>query len=315
MTVGVIVVSWNSASTLRECLEAARAQVLASGESVRVLVVDNASEDDSVAIARAVPGVELIENTGNSGFAHANNQAWTALADCSRMMLLNPDCVMDAGCLDQLVAALHRRADIGIAAARLRYPDGTDQSFARRLPSVGSHWWCVTTLGATLDTRFLGQRHQRRRWYSVEFADPSRDVEVEAAAAACVVLRRTDAGRTLFDERFPLLYNDVDLYWRLRGAGKGTLVVADATARHAYGKSLREVPRARLQAEEVRSAVTFARLHWGVGARVGLRLCLLVDLAFCLVSGRVRQRDQDVQRARGIAGGLRLPGGARPWLS
>lgn len=70
--VSVIIVSWNVAPLLRRCLRSLVAD--APDPSLQVIVVDNASSDDSVAMLRAeFPWVELIANDANLGFARASN--------------------------------------------------------------------------------------------------------------------------------------------------------------------------------------------------------------------------------------------------
>src|SRR5207302_602546 len=153
----------------------------------------------------------------NLGYAAANNLAFGKTSG-DHVLLLNPDCVMSPDCVPTLLAHLDATPDCGAAAATLRYPDGRPQAFARRGVTVQSAWWCLTETGARLDVRMLHGRHQQRRWYA-DLLPSDRVVRVDAAAAACVLLRRQDVGPTLFDERFPLLYNDTDLYRRLRDRG------------------------------------------------------------------------------------------------
>jgi GT2 family glycosyltransferase len=84
---GIVIVTYNSADFLRPCLESALAA------STRVGVVDNASADNSVEVARSYRGVHLIANRTNRGFAAAVNQGVVAL-DTSFVLLLNPDAVI-----------------------------------------------------------------------------------------------------------------------------------------------------------------------------------------------------------------------------
>src|SRR5262249_7624640 len=75
---GVIIVSYNTCELLRACLESLRACTL----PLRIVVVDNASRDDSAAMVRAAfPEVELIALDRNAGFAAGNNIGLNLLFD------------------------------------------------------------------------------------------------------------------------------------------------------------------------------------------------------------------------------------------
>src|SRR5689334_19955558 len=103
LDIGIVIVNWNTRDLLRDCLKS-----LAAGDpSVqrRVIVVDNASTDNSAAMVRAeFPDVEVIENPTNGGFSQANNLGLRRLGfvdkgnvapDAPRYaLLLNPDTVV-----------------------------------------------------------------------------------------------------------------------------------------------------------------------------------------------------------------------------
>ena len=104
--IAVVIVSWNTADLLADCL---RGLPSAADEPLDVIVVDNASSDDSVAKARAL-GARVIVNAANAGYARANNQGWRAAdAQADVVVLLNSDTLVPAGALGRLAAAL--RAD------------------------------------------------------------------------------------------------------------------------------------------------------------------------------------------------------------
>ena len=84
--VSVLVVTHNSAGTLRQTLEPI------AGGNVEVIVVDNASTDHSVEIAASYDGVKVVRSPGNLGFGRGSNLA-ASHATCELLLLLNPDCV------------------------------------------------------------------------------------------------------------------------------------------------------------------------------------------------------------------------------
>jgi GT2 family glycosyltransferase len=108
--VSLVLVTYNSDRELTACMDALAGL---DYEPFEVIVVDNASQDDSVAVAQARAGVEVIVNARNEGFGAACNLG-AARAGGELIMFLNPDIVMTPGCLTTLVAHLRERPDAGI---------------------------------------------------------------------------------------------------------------------------------------------------------------------------------------------------------
>lgn len=314
MAISIIVVTWNNETEIRACLDAALTQREVDAD---VIVVDNASTDSTRHILDDYRDrVRIVAMDHNSGYAAANSLA-ARQSTGELLLLLNPDCTMDPDCAATLADHLAATPACGVAAAMLRYPDGRPQAFARREITLRSAWWCLTEMGSRWDVKRLRGRHRLHRWYADGFAGSASDaVTVDTAAAACVMLRRRDVEGELFDDRFPLLYNDSDLYRRLRLRGLSAQVVPAAGAVHHYGTGLARVPAARMRAEAVRSLLRYADRWWSPAGRVGLRLALLLDCFGCAVLIALRRRPQPARVAlRGTWGGLGLPGGARPWLA
>jgi GT2 family glycosyltransferase/acetyltransferase-like isoleucine patch superfamily enzyme len=315
--VSILVVTWNSAEDIEACLDSALAQASAT-LSVEVVVVDNASTDGTAKRLEAYQDratVVLLEE--NTGYAAGNNYA-AALAAGRHLLLLNPDCALDPGAASHLVGSLDSTPGLGAAAAMLRNPDGSAQLFARRDVSLPLALWAFTATGVWLDGRFRGGRHRRHRTYA-DVWPPAHDVDVDCPAAAAVAVPRVLVTREqLFDEGLPLLFNDADLYRRLRHECYAVRVVVAAGATHGYGTGLRQVGIERMRAETVASLQTYVTAAWGGLRRSALTTALLLDalLALCLLTflrgpGRATAR----QTVRGTLGGLGLPGGARPWLA
>jgi GT2 family glycosyltransferase len=121
----ILIVNYNAATVLGDCLASLPAG--AGRLSHEIIVVDNASTDDSVALIRArFPAVQLLANAKNVGFAAANNQA----ADAARgeyLLLLNPDTLVRPGALETLVAYAEAHPTLGTLGPRLLNADGTPQ--------------------------------------------------------------------------------------------------------------------------------------------------------------------------------------------
>lgn len=163
-----------------------------------VIVVDNASKDDSVAAIRdGITGVTLIAKDHNLGFGGGNNRA-AREARAPILCMLNPDARVTGGWLDPLMAALDEPG-VGAVAPALVGADGELQEVG----AVVDHWGYTGPIG----TRGFGQPVRM----------PAGRVVVDYASAACLLMR-TDVFRSLegFDPTYRLAYyEDLDLCMRL----------------------------------------------------------------------------------------------------
>ena len=210
--VSIIVLNWNSRVFLNSCLSSLTAQKY---PEFTITVVDNASTDDSVAfIRRHFPGVHLLANRQNLGFAAGMNVALGQL-NSDVAVLFNPDAVVADDWLQHLVTPIMEDDRIGIAGCKIFYPDG------KRLQHAGGY---ITHPRASpahygLDENDIGQY------------DSVRDVEYVTGAA--MALRRTALEEVgLFDEGFFLYYEEVDLCLRVAGRGYRVVYVPDAVVLH-----------------------------------------------------------------------------------
>lgn len=117
----MVVVNWNRAEMLRECLQSLGLQVGDDGRrlSIEVIVVDNGSTDHSAGVVReAFPDVLLLENQYNLGYCAANNQGIRA-AHGSFIALLNNDAAADPKWISHLLTAFRESPEIGMAASKI----------------------------------------------------------------------------------------------------------------------------------------------------------------------------------------------------
>ncbi len=228
MSVAAIVVCYRSAGVVERCL--------GSLGGMPAVVVDNASHDGTVEIARRMPNVECIANDRNRGFAAAVNQA-AARRKEEYLMLVNPDVELlgDAWAL----ARACRDAGADIAGGRLRNADGSEQRGfeIRRFPTP-----MALAFEALAINRLLPWNPVNRRYRYLD-RDPAKCGEVEQPAGAFLVFRRAlwvKLGG--FDERFyPAWFEDVDFCRRARGAGAKIVFAPGAEGRHEGGHSFRTV--------------------------------------------------------------------------
>ena len=311
-------VTYNSGPEIEACMVAALSQEL-PGRAIEIIAVDNASTDDSLERLRAFGDrLTLVEHERNAGFAAAMNVA-LHLSTGDAVLLLNPDCVMDPHCVAALCDHLEAAPGTAVAAAMLRFPDGRPQLFARREPTLGDVVWGLTHVGRRVDRRWRNGRGLARRQYADVFEGGlDKPVPVDCPAAACVLVWRRLVHDRLFDEAFPIVFNDADLYRRLRSRGYSCDVVPVATATHGQGASLKRVPAPRMRAEFVASMRRYAVGHFGLHRRIALWMVLVADAitsGIVSVAGDPNGRSKARAHAKGTLGGLGVPVGADPWLA
>jgi GT2 family glycosyltransferase len=229
--VAAVIVNWNAGEALLDCVKSLRA---ASSTPVDVVVVDNASKDDSVArLAAADPEARIIRNRHNAGLPAANNQGLVA-TDAPYVLISNPDIVYRSGAVDAFVAAAERHPKAAFVIPRLTYEDGTTQTSVGDLPTFGE--------------ALRGRQAQRRApgsdagfWWDGWGHDVERQVG-RGHEAAYLVRREAIAAVGVQDERFFLDWEGIDWTARMRDAGWEVWFTPEAVAVHLGGVSIRQVP-------------------------------------------------------------------------
>ncbi|MEV5573472.1 glycosyltransferase family 2 protein [Spirillospora sp. NPDC052269] len=231
--VAVVVVTYNSASVLRGCLDSIAPG--ADGAALRtVVVVDNASRDESVRIAKGAAAtlpLQVIETGRNGGYSAAINTGTAVLDldDLDAVFIMNPDCRFQPGALATLAGALAEDPDRrGIAVPRLSHPDGTLQGSLFRQPSVARVW---------MDA-LLGGR--RSRW-GEKVMDPDAYTRAHAVAwatgAAQLLSVETIRRAGPWDESFLLYSEETEYALRAADLGLSTWYEPAAGVVHLGGES------------------------------------------------------------------------------
>ncbi|MEO8082936.1 MAG: glycosyltransferase family 2 protein [Ardenticatenales bacterium] len=236
---GVVIVSFNTAALLDACLRSVRDALAGLGwlEAADVVVVDNASADDSVAFVQRHHGwVRLIERPRNEGFTAANNVVLRPWADGSvatprAVLLLNPDAALTPGALPTMLDALRDDATAAVVGPLLRYPDGRFQHAAFRYPGLLQTALDLWPIPRLMDTPLNG-RYPRRRY------ERGQPFPVDAVLGACMLVRG-DALRTVgpLDDGYVMYSEELDWCRRFRSAGWRVLCAPQAVVLHHGGAS------------------------------------------------------------------------------
>lgn len=235
MDLATVIVHYKSPERLRECLRALPAA--ARGLEHEVLVVDNDSRDGMPAmVAREFPGVRVLVNRDNVGYARAVNQG-IAASTGPFVAVMNPDCELEPDALARLVAELRAHDDLAIVGPRILNPDRSLEYSARAFPD---HLTFLFNRYSLLTRLFPRNRFSRR--YLLTDWDHVSARDVDWLSGACLVARRAAIARVGgMDERFFMFNEDVDWCRRMKLAGWRVRYVPDAVAVHHVGASRRRV--------------------------------------------------------------------------
>lgn len=254
MRLSVIIVNYN----VRAFLESALVSVQKAMQGIdgEVIVVDNASDDGTVEMVRQkFPGVELVVNETNTGFAAGNN---AAIPRCrgDYVLLLNPDTLVQENTFRAMITFLDEHAEVGLAGCKILNPDGTLQLACRR--SFPTPWIALTKISG-LSALFPASRVFGK--YNLAYLDPDRSYEVDAVSGSFMFFRRNIVDQIgLLDEQFFMYGEDLDWCFRIKKAGWKIFYVHETQIIHYKGQSARrsEIDEVKLFYSAMR---VFVRKH------------------------------------------------------
>jgi len=276
---GIVIVNWNTRDLLRGCLKSVTAS---EGVSYRLVVVDNASSDDSAGmVRREFPDVMLIANPDNRGYPAANNQGFRALGfeqgggdSAPRYALaLNPDTVLPPTALRDMVAYMDADPAIGVAGPKLVMLDGKlDPACRRSFPTPEISFYRMVGLSKLFPkTRRFGR-------YNMTYLDPDLETEVDSVVGAFMLVRREAIQRVgLFDETFFMYGEDLDWAYRIKQAGWKVMYNPRVKVMHVKRAASRQSRRA--QREFYRAMLIFYRKHYRATTPWWLHSLILLGLA------------------------------------
>ncbi len=233
--VGIVIVSYNSADELKECVSKALAAITKAGVEGNVVVVDNNSKDNSVKVCKSL-NVECIANKENKGFSVAVNQGIKRLFElkATDILILNPDAMMDPECLQFMLAELDKHEGVGAVGPSMLDASGksTTDGYYLKAPS----WISVMLFSTFLRPFFIKKPFFVNHFYQEANLSDSRTVE--QIPGACLLVPKPvldDIG--LLDEDFAIWFEDVEWSYRARKHGYKLWFCAPAKVVHEGGVS------------------------------------------------------------------------------
>lgn len=265
MKLSIVVVNWNTATFLKNCLESIESNTVEGG--FEVIVVDNASKDDSVALVKKdFPTVTLLAEKANHGYAKGNNIG-IARASGEFILTLNSDTVLPETLLQDAVTKLRSMPDYGCLAVKLIGIDGKPQRSVRGFPSIFGIFGDITGLGKvfpSLDS------------YRLTKFDYEKSQDAPQPMGTFLLFR----GSILkdipgpFDEQFPIFFNEVDLLKQMKLSGHSCWYESSLSITHFGGESTKQVKKSMVW-ESHRSLIRYFSKNLTGMARISLPILTL----------------------------------------
>ncbi len=261
--VSVVVVSYNTCELLHECL----VSIVEETRDLRaeIFVVDNGSTDGSIEmVEQTFPQVNLTKSRSNLGFGVANNVALEQ-ARGRYFVLLNSDAFFTPGSLRRAIRHMDETPRCGLGGALLQGRNGEWQPSAKSFHSILGDLTVLTGLADKFPkSKLFGS--MSRTW-----ADESHPAKVDWVPGAFAIIRPSALATIgLFDPRFFLYYEEVDLCLRIKEAGMEIWYWPDILITHLGGQSSKKLKTLEFSARSaqvvlwrMRSTLLYYRKHHG----------------------------------------------------
>ena len=230
MKVSVVIVNYNTSEQLKDCLN----NLLSQGIELEIIVVDNASSDDSVEMVRTnFPNVKLVEAKENKGLAHGSNLG-LEVATGDYVLYLGSDAYPEKGVIDGMVEFMDKNINIGISTCKLVLRNGSlDMDAHRGFPTP----WASLTHFTKLNSLFPKSKFFNQ--YFLGYEDFTKPSEIDLCISHFMMVRKKVFDRVgRWDEDFFVFGEDVDFCYRVKKAGWKIMYLPQFTAIHYKGVSV-----------------------------------------------------------------------------
>lgn len=211
MKLSIIIVTYNSEHYIKQCLSSLlKLNTKNKNYDVEIIIVDNFSSDNALqTIKMEFPQVTVKKNRENLGFADAANQG-AKIAKGDYLLFLNPDTVVKADCIEEMVNFLKKKKDAAVVGCKVLNTDGTLQPSCGSFPTISNIIFDrISVINILFKTELIRQanfynKEKTPDWISGVFFMVKKDIFEKLGG---------------FDERYFLYVEDVDFCCRARKAG------------------------------------------------------------------------------------------------
>jgi GT2 family glycosyltransferase len=284
----IIIVNWNTGQQLKNCLESIAKAKKDNFELVKVIVVDNASSDDSISKIDGIIDfhLEIINNSENRGFAAACNQGTKNIYD-DYLLFLNPDTILSEDSLLKSVAFLEKKnnENVGIVGIQLTDVKNKIQRTCARFPT--SLRFINKIFG--IDILLPNKGVHMNDW------DHNNDSIVDHVMGAFFLVRRKLFTKLNgFDELFFVYLEDVDFSYRASQEGYSSYYLTSTSAYHKGGGSSEKVKDVRLF-YSLRSKILYGYKHFNFFSATLLAfLTLIIEPVTRIIFSLIKKSIPDV---------------------
>lgn len=225
----IIIVNYNTGETLNQVVS----KIINSPKVENVIVVDNNSHDNSMELLQPHHKLHKHMRKHNHGFAISCNYG-AKLSNSDYLLFLNPDCYIESKAIETLILDMENTPNSGIIGCMVNNPDGTEQRASRRrLPTLlraiktfsgieKLAKYCDCFAGVNLNHQVVNLQLQ----------------QVEAISGALILMKNQVFQQINgFDEKYPLHFEDLDLFIRCSNHGNTILFNPNVKAVHYQGLS------------------------------------------------------------------------------
>jgi len=233
----IIIVNYKTPELVCKAVSIAQEQAFSDNINLHIVVVDNGSDDGSLAMIRsACPDIEMIDAGANIGFSAGNNLVLKNIVT-PYALLLNSDAFIQKNMLGRLIEVMEKNPEIGVIGPRVLNPDGSDQDYPNRFPTI--------------------LEMMRRAIIGAQFPAKGKNtrtvIPIERIHGCCLMMRREVLRQIgLLDEQFFMYDEDMDWCLRARNAGWQLALVADASVIHLGGQSSGRAPSGKREEKTLR---------------------------------------------------------------
>jgi GT2 family glycosyltransferase len=235
MDLSIIIVNYNSKKKLENCLNSIKQSNL-NGINWEVIVVDNNSSDDLTSLNNFLPNLKIIISQKNLGMGGGNNLG-IKHSSGDYILISNPDIVFFKQTIIELFKYLKNHSSVALVAPKLLNPNNSLQYSCARFPKIYLPFLRRTILGKFFPA-YLNN-------YFLKNGNYDKIKEVDWLLGACFLVRREEFfidKNKLFDERFFMYFEDVDLCRRINLSNSQVVYYPLVSAVHDHVRASARLP-------------------------------------------------------------------------
>lgn len=236
MKVAAVILNWNNFEDTKECISSIKSLTIPAKTSLSIIVVDNASTDNSPNLVKTLSGVKAINNAANRGYSGGNNVGikFALSEETDFVWILNPDVKIDKNCLISLINYHTANPHIHILSPKIYFYKG--QEYHKERYTAKQLGKIIFYAGGTIDWDNILGKHIGLNEVDLGQYDQSKEINF---ATGCSIFLKSEVFRKIgfFDERYFLYLEDLDFSYRAAKTGIKIAYVPKAILWHKNARS------------------------------------------------------------------------------